>query len=313
MQLVRWTHWRSFVNAAKHPEAAQARFLLRLLRRNRDTRFGREHAFATIGSYTDFAEAVPVQTYETLRLYIEDQERTGEPALNPERPVMYARTSGTTGMAKLIPILRETIREHRRSQALQSYVQFSADAQAYYGRFLAIVSPAEEGTLASGTPYGSTSGFMYENMPTVAKTKYVLPHQVFGIADYELKYLLILRLAVTQRDVTHIACANPSTLVKLLSVLEAARSTLLDDITRGTFSRADELSAEVYDVVGPRLSCAPSRVAELRTILASRRPTFADLWPQLRLVSTWTGGSCRIPLARVRLALPPGARVADLG
>ena len=313
MQLLRWTHWRPFVDAARHPADTQTRLLRRLLHRNRETRFGREHGFAGLGSYRDFADAVPVQTYETLRPYIEDQERTGEPALNTERPVMYARTSGTTGQAKLIPILRGTIQEHKRSQALQSYVQFSGDARAYYGRFLAIVSPAEEGTLESGTPYGSTSGFMYENMPAVAKTKYVLPHQVFGIADYDLKYLVILRLAVTHRDITHIACANPSTLVKLLAVLDTARSTLLDDITRGTFSRADELSADVRAVVGPRLSCAPTRVTELRRILASPRPTFADLWPELRLVSTWTGGSCRIPLASVRPALPSGARVAELG
>ena len=159
---------------------------------------------------------MPVQTYETLRPYIEDQERTGEPALNAERPLMYARTSGTTGQAKLIPVLPTTIQEYKRSQAIQSYVQFSADAATYYGRLLAIVSPAREGTLESGTRYGSTSGFMYENMPAVAKTKYVLPSAVFWIADYELKYLLILRLAVTHRDITHIACANPSTLVKLL-------------------------------------------------------------------------------------------------
>ena len=313
MQLLRWTHWKPFVNAAKHPSDTQHDVLLRLIRRNRDTRFGREHTFADIKNYPDFASAIPVQTYETLRPYIEDQERTGKPALNAERPVMYARTSSTTGQAKLIPVLRETIQEYKRSQAIQSYVQFSADPDAYYGRLLAIVSPAEEGTLESGTPYGSTSGFMYENMPAVARMKYVLPAQVFGITDYDLKYLLILRLAVTHRDITHIACANPSTLVKLLSVLATTRTVLLDDVTRGTFSRTDELSSDVHDAIGPRLACPPERVAELRPILSSPRPTFAQLWPELRLVSTWTGGSCRIPLAGVRPALPPGARVAELG
>ena len=313
MQLLRWTHWTPFVKAAKQPVNVQLGVLLRMLRCNRDTRFGREHGFADIRSYADFAAAVPVQTYETLRPYIEDQERTGTPALNAERPIMYARTSGTTGQAKLIPVLRETIREYKRNQAIQSYVQFSADAAAYYGRFLAIVSPAVEGTLESGTPYGSTSGFMYEQMPAVAKAKYVLPSQVFGIADYDLKYQLILRLAVTHRDITHIACANPSTLVKLLSVLDTTRHVLLEDVMRGTFSRTDELSSDVQATIGPRLSCPPERCAELRPILSSARPTFAQLWPKLRLVSTWTGGSCRIPLTRVRPALPPGARVAELG
>ena len=313
MQLLRWTHWKPFVNAATHPGDAQARLLLRVLHRNRDTRFGREHGFSGIRSYADFAEAVPVQSYETLRPYIEDQERTGNPALNAEPPVMYARTSGTTGHAKLVPVLRTTIQEYKRSQAIQSYVQFSADPAAYYGRSLAIVSPSEEGTLDSGTPYGSTSGFMYENMPAVARAKYVIPSQVFGITDYELKYLLILRLAIPHRDVTHIACANPSTLVKLLSLLDTAGSRLLEDVASGTFSRTDELSAEVQTAIGSRLSCPPGRVAELRTILGSPRPTFAQLWPELRLVSTWTGGSCRIPLASVRPALPAGARVAELG
>jgi hypothetical protein len=313
MRLLRWTHWKRFVTAATYPGDTQSRLLQRVLDRNRDTRFGREHGFDRIKGYADFAQAIPVQTYETLRPYIEEQERTGEPSLSAERPVMYARTSGTTGQAKLLPVLPSTIREHKRSQAIQSYVQFTADPGAYYGRLLAIVSPAEEGTLDSGTPYGSTSGFMYENMPAAAKAKYVLPPQVFGIADYELKYLLILRLAVAHRDVSHIACANPSTLVKLLSLLDTARSQLLHDVAGGTFSRMDELSAEVQSAIRSRLACRPRRVAELRTILASPQPTFAQLWPELRLVSTWTGGSCRIPLASVRPALPPGARVAELG
>ncbi len=313
MQLFRWTHWRPFVQATKQPVEVQTSLLRRLLLRNRDTRFGREHGFSTIKSYADFAAVVPVQTYETLRPYIDDQERTGEPVLNAEPPVMYARTSGTTGAAKLIPILQDTIQAHKRSQAIQSYVQFSTDARAYYGHCLAIVSPAEEGALDSGTPYGSTSGFMYENMPALARMKYVLPYEVFGITDYDLKYLLILRLAVTYRDVTHVACANPSTLVKLLSVLADNRATLLQDVIQGTFSRANDLSGELQAMIAPLLACSPARLAELRTVFASPRPTFADLWPELRLVSTWTGGSCRIPLATVRPTLPPGTRVGELG
>ena len=313
MQILRWTHWRPFVHAAKHPGQVQRALLQQLLRRNTTTRFGREHRLNTVSSYDDFISAVPVQTYETLRPYIEDQEQTGEPALNIAQPVMYAKTSGTTGQAKLIPILPTTLQEHKRSQAIQSYVQFTTEPGAYYGRCVAIVSPAEEGTLDTGTPYGSTSGFMYQNMPRLAKVKYVLPYQVFEIEDYDLKYLLILRLSVAYRDVTHLACANPSTLVKLLAVLAANRTSLLRDITQQTFSRIDELPVDVQAVIRPQLLCMPRRVTELQTILTLPQPTFADLWPELQMVSTWTGGSCSIPLARVRPTLPPTARVAELG
>ena len=150
MQALRWTHWRPFVNDARHPRETQQRVLLDIVRRNGNTRFGREHGFDKITCYKDFAVAVPVQDYESLRPYLEEQERTGEPALNAEPPVMYAQTSGTTGKPKLIPILAKSLDQHKRSQSIQSFVQFSAVPEAYYGRILGIVSPAVEGTLESG-------------------------------------------------------------------------------------------------------------------------------------------------------------------
>ena len=75
MQVLRWTHWRPFVHAAKHPGQIQRALLQQLLRRNTTTRFGREHHLNTVSNYDDFIGAVPVQTYETLRPYIEDKSR----------------------------------------------------------------------------------------------------------------------------------------------------------------------------------------------------------------------------------------------
>ncbi len=313
MQALRWTHWRPFVNDASHPRETQQRVLLDIVRRNRNTRFGREHGFDKITCYKDFAVAVPVQDYESLRPYLEEQERTGEPALNAERPVMYAQTSGTTGKPKLIPILAKSLDQHKRSQSIQSFVQFSAAPQAYYGRILGIVSPAVEGTLESGTPYGSASGHVYKNLPSLARKKYVLPEEVFGIGDYELKYLVILRLALPCRNLSCIATANPSTLLKLLSVADDHREALRQDVSRGTFHQAGRLSPQVRAAITPLLGCAPDRARELDRVLASEKPTFAELWPNLRLIITWTGGSCRIALAALRRALPPGVCIAELG
>ncbi len=313
MQALRWTHWRPFVADARRPRETQQRVLLDIVRRNCNTRFGREHGFDKIACYKDFAAAVPVQDYESLRPYIEEQERTGEPALNAERPVMYAQTSGTTGKPKLIPILARSLKQLKRSQSIQSFVQFSAVPQTFYGRILGITSPAVEGTLESGTPYGSASGHIYKNMPSLAKKKYVLPDEVFGIADYELKYLVALRLALPCRNLSCIATANPSTLLKLLSVVGDHRKALAQDFSRGTFHQADRLSPQVQAAISPLLGCAPERVQELNRVLASGKPTFADFWPNLRLVNTWTGGSCRIALAAVRAALPPGVCIAELG
>jgi hypothetical protein len=56
----------------------------------------------------------------------------------------------------------------------------------------------------------------------------------------------------------------------------------------------------------------PSR-AEAARLRALPRLTFANVWPGLRLVTTWTGGSCGIALDRLRGTLPARAAVMELG
>lgn len=313
MQVVRHTHWRRLVAAAARPREAQAEWLTRHLARNADTRFGREHDFARITSIEEYAARVPVQTYETLRPYIDEQERTGATALSADAPVMYAQTSGTTGTPKLIPFLASTLESQKRSQAIQAFTQFRALPEAFAGRLLPLVSPAVEGRLPSGTPFGSASGHVFKNMPRLARAKYVVPYDVFEIADYDLKYLTILRLAIPHRDVTFMGSANPSTFLRMLDLLADHRRELLEDIAEGRFRHLDRLPAHVAKDMAARLATPAGRAAELATALEHDRPTFKDIWPGLRLVMTWTGGSCRIALAKLEGAFPDSALVSELG
>jgi len=313
MRALGWTHWRPFVRAAREPKRTQERLLQGLLYRNRDTAFGREHNFRVIAGYDDFVAAVPVQTYESLRPYVERQQQTGEPALTVAPPVLYAQTSGTTGQPKLIPLLEETLAGYKRTQATQSYALFCAEPEVFYGRILGIVSPAVEGRLASGAPYGSASGHVYQTMPRRARERYVLPEEVLTIEDYELKYEVIVSLALRCPDISCIATANPSTLLRLVAVFREHRETLLRDIAAGTLSCSDRLTPAQRAAILPRLECPRERIAELHSLLKVPNPSVADIWPRLRLISTWTGGSCAIALDAVRRALPPAVRVAELG
>ena len=313
MQVFAWTHWRPFVRAARAPVRTQERLLLQILGRNRNTTFGQAHGFGRIRSYGNFVAAVPIQTYESLRPFIDEQERTGAFALNARAPVMYAMTSGTTGQPKLVPLLESTLRSHKRNQAIQSFVQFKTDPEAYYGKLLGIVGLAEEGRLESGRPYGSASGHVYKNMPKLTRAKYVIPHEVFGIEDYDLKYLVVLRLALVHGNITFLGSANPSTFLKLLSVLELRREELLSDIRSGGFRHLELLSEEVRAAIEPRFRCEPARLRELERLLGSPAPKLAELWPKLRLVNTWTSGSCAIALRAFVRHLPPETRVVELG
>ena len=69
-----------------------------------ETEYGREHGFASIGSLADYASAVPVVTYEDIAERVKRMANGESNVLTAEDPVMFARTSGTTGEPKLIPV-----------------------------------------------------------------------------------------------------------------------------------------------------------------------------------------------------------------
>ena len=303
-------HWRPLERLAHRPDEAQRDVLARLLGANRETRFGREHGFDSIRGPADFQARIPVLEYEALRPYIDEQRRTGAPSLTAESPIFYAQTSGTTSKPKHIPVTPSMLDVHRREQALFSYLQYRACPAAFGGKALGIGSAAVEGYLDSGHAVGSVSGYLYQSLPRVVRSRFVVPPEVFGIADYDLKYLVILRLALGQPQVTYVGTPNPSTLIRLQDILNHRRALLLDSLATGRLDEASGLDAVIRASLAPRLAADPRRAAQLRRLPVL---TFANVWPAIRLVTTWTGGSCGIALEAVRRKLPRDAVVMELG
>jgi hypothetical protein len=169
---------------------------------------------------------------------------------------------------------------------------------------------AVEGRLDSGHIVGSVSGHLYESLPRAVRSRFVVPPEVLGIADYELKYLVILRLALGEPRITYLGAPNPSTFLRLLDILNDRRELLLDSLATGRFSPASSLDPGLHVLLAQRLTADSARAAHLRSLPAL---TFANVWPGIRLVTTWTGGSCGIALEHVRRKLPAGTAVMELG
>jgi len=310
---MRWyehRHWRPVERMAHQPDVAQLDVLRRLLAANQRTRFGMDHGFADIRTAAQFRERVPVQEYEMLRPYVDEQRRTGVQALTMEAPLFYAQTSGTTGAPKLIPITPGMLAAHRAEQALFSHLQWRACPEAFAGKALGIMGAAVEGRLDSGHVVGSVSGHLYQALPRVVQSRLVIPPEVSSLTDYDLKYLVIVSLALAQPGITYMGSPNPSTFLRLLDVLNARRDVLLRALETGRLDALENVDAPLRDVVTNRLKPRPAIAARLRGMPAL---TFANVWPGIRLVTTWTGGSCGIALDRLREKLPPGAAVMELG
>ncbi len=303
---------RALLQSAKEPDETQLRVLRGILAGNASTTFGAKHGFSGINTIAEYRRAVPVQGYEDLRELVERQELTGEPCLTVERPVFYNRTSGTVTAAKNIPVTEAGLKRLRDRQRLGTFV-WSVGAPILSGKVFAVGGAAVEGHLPGGTPYGSASGKLHENQPRLLQGRYVLPPALTAVADYQLRYLAMAILGVSEPAVTCIATANPSTLTQLLSLINQHAELVLEAVATGRLP--DEVAAGVGEAA-PLLNLRPrhSRALSLQKRLdADGLLTYADFWPDLAGVVTWTGGSCGVALGSLKPTLPERCLVIEVG
>lgn len=281
--------------AAKDPEGAQRSLLLELLQRHQATAFGKEHRFASIRTPADYQQ-VPLRDYEALRPYVQ-RMMEGETDVLVSDPVeMFTLTSGTTGQPKYIPVT--AVSEARNSALMRQWLYrlLPDHPHALSRAIVGIVSPAVEGYTPSGIPYGSLSGRIYRQLPSLVRRAYAIPYPVFEIKDYDNRYWAIARFALS-REVSIFCTPNPSTLLRLAEVMTTHRESLIRAIHDGTLGLAEGMPR---DGLGDRLRPQPRRAKELERIATATNALHPkDCWKYLKLIGCWTGGSVGIQAGRL--------------
>jgi GH3 auxin-responsive promoter len=300
----RW--WRPFIKQTQDPQAVQQALLERILHLQAQTIFGKKHRLERLRGYHEFRLGVPIHTYEDLRPYIQAQEDLKLPQLNNEQPVRYALTSGTTGKPKMIPILGRTNQMLRQYQLLSTYAQYQGIPKIFHGKMLVISGQEVEGSLDSGTVYGSMSGMLTAALPPVLQAKHFLPEAFHSITEYQQKYLYLTAWALSEPDLSVVATANPSTFLKLLETGRQHFSQLVEQL---------ELSRKHSpDGLAPFPRPTRRRLRDLQSFLGHEdQLTVEALWPKLQAVVTWTGGSCGVLIPKLKSRLSAKTAIVEMG
>lgn len=195
-------------------EEVQRDVLLRIVRRNRDTEFGRQHDFASIRTVDDYLGRVPVRTYEDFEPFIQRSALTAEPIDH------FEPTSGSSGASKLIPYTRSLRAEVARAIATWVVSSFRHDPRAFSGQAYWSLSPVGVGprTTASGIRIGFDSDDEYVGRFRGALVRAVqaVPPSVRHIADIDAFRRETLAHLLRCRSLSFISVWHPSFLLLLL-------------------------------------------------------------------------------------------------
>ncbi len=159
-----------------------------IIRQAANTAFGKDHQFADIRTYADFAQRVPLRDYEALRPYIDTVVAGKADVLWPGRPRYFAKTSGTTSGVKYIPITKESIPNHFNSarDALFCYVAETGHASWIDGKQI-FLSGSPELEEVNGIKTGRLSGISNHLVPAWLKGSQLPSYTVNCIEDWEEK------------------------------------------------------------------------------------------------------------------------------
>lgn len=176
-----------------HTDAAllQQQTLQKLVAKARDTRFGREHRFASIRTIADYQSRVPVREYEAFwKEYWQPAYPHLENVTWPGRIPYYALSSGTTsGTTKDIPISHEMLKSNRKA-ALTTLALFRSHypkTPLLNGRIFFLGGNTQMSQGPDGSRRGDLSAIAAVEVSRLMRPYTFPPLELSAIADWKQK------------------------------------------------------------------------------------------------------------------------------
>ena len=159
-----------------------------LIKKGRDTHFGKDHEFESIREENAFAQQVPIRDYEGLKSYFDRMVSGEENIFWPGKPKYYAKTSGTTSGVKYIPLTKESMPNHigTARKALMTYASRGQKSRIFDGKMMFLSgSPVLSDT--KGVATGRLSGIVNHELPSWIKGNQLPSYDTNCIEDWETK------------------------------------------------------------------------------------------------------------------------------
>lgn len=259
----------------------QEKYLLKLLRKNCRTVYGRKYDFGNIRSYEDFAEKVPLCTYEDFEPYINAMADGERNVLTKEGLILFELTSGSSGSKKLIPYTRTLKREFQRGIKPWLYNIYKKVDGVNEGKSYWSITPVTAGKsyTKSNIPIGFEEDTEYFGFFTKGIMK-----RLFAV-DGSVKFAEHMQDFYKKTALQLLTCGE----LTLISVWNPTFLTLLCDFIH---DNRDILSKEV--------------IKEKRQgfLEAAKEKQFGRIFPELKIISCWADGSAALYIDKVREYFP---------
>ncbi|WP_026902975.1 GH3 auxin-responsive promoter family protein [Pedobacter glucosidilyticus] len=207
----------------KYPNEVQEEWLNTLVNSAENTEWGKLYDYKSIENERQFKERVPLQSYDTLKPFIEKMLKGEQNILWPSEIKWFAKSSGTTSdRSKFIPVSEEALEEcHFKGgkDMLAIYCNNRPDAKMFTGKSLVLGGSHQINQLSPDSFYGDLSAVIIKNLPIWAEMMRTPDMSIALMDNYEEKIEKMAR-ATMEVNVTNIAGVPTWTIVLAKRILE---------------------------------------------------------------------------------------------
>lgn len=212
-------------------QTKQEEQLLSLLHKAAGTRFGRQFGFASIGTYNDYVNQVPVQTYDDIRPFI-DQTKAGEQdVLWPGTIRNFAVSSGTTGSGKHLPLSDDRLTSDIRflHRVVRNYLWQYPDPGLFTGQHLSLPGTVEQTSDSPSIRLGEISGFLGIRSPRWLRFLQIIDPVQLSMMPWAEKFETVIRRSITA-DLRVISAVPSWILILFREVLKRTGKSAIAEI-----------------------------------------------------------------------------------
>lgn len=259
----------------------QGKYLKKLLRENRNTRYGTSYGFGQITSYEEFAKKVPLTKYEDYEPYLDAIGNGEKQVLTKEDVLLFELTSGSSGGKKRIPYTPALKKEFQRGIKPWLYDLYASDLNVTEGQSYWSVTPvtAKKTYTEGGIPLGFEEDAEYFGFleQFIMRRMFAVDSGVKFSENMDDFYLKTTRQLLACKELTLISVWNPTFL------------TLLCDFIRDNLPRVTE-------------GLPAARAEEVKQAVGENR--FDRVFPNLKVISCWADGSAGDYVADLEMRFP---------
>ena len=229
----RQTHIEAYTH---NSEEIQRRVMTHLVQQGQRTQYGKTWGMNNVRTYEDFANRMPVTTYEELKGPI-DRMRHGEAdVLWPGVVKWFAKSSGTTNdKSKFIPVSADGLKNiHYKGgkDAVALYLRNNPKSKLFDGRSLILGGSHSPNYNVANSIVGDLSAILIENINPLANLVRVPKKNIALMPDFEAKREAIARQTL-HANITNISGVPSWMLSVLVRVLELSGKNTLAEVWPG--------------------------------------------------------------------------------